>query len=405
MKKEERKKKKERQKDASKLLTEIISIPKKPSVERITPPSHWISTPVPEDISRHWRTDQNQQKEEAERLPEERQQPLEREKQQDRQQDQNGGWFAVGVNALEKVLATSPEEEEEEANERELSSWLPFSGGAPFGSEEPGDWNPFQTRQSPVIPASKSPAFEQSDYGHGGFFTPGIRGSTGNIQQKRVRGAVPGKAVQDKSSSIAQLTTKTAKRPKSGWDRSAAADESGAPSVSAAERRLRRGSLHGPVRPTDDRRRTRHARAAPDKSSSVIITHSSMQAVKEEDDDHGGFLPGAPIVPRESAERATNRSSSSLSSDDERAMDSMPRRKASPARRRPEIRRPGQRPSSAASSRASDPLDDDEDDDELSSWRVPSVVFRLLGEGGTSSSDETNPATDQLLNSIFGKDI
>ena len=101
-------------------------------------------------------------------------------------------------------------------------------------------------------------------------------------------------------------------------------------------------------------------------------------------------------------------SSSSLSgtdADDERPHDSVPRRKASPARRRPTIRRPGQRPNSTTSSRASDPVEDDEDDDELSSWRVPSVVFRLLGEGGSSSSDETNPATDQLLYSIFGKDI
>ena len=60
------------------------------------------------------------------------------------------------------------------------------------------------------------------------------------------------------------------KRPKSGWDRSAAAD-SVAPSESAAERRLRRGSLHGPVRPTDDRRKTRLDRDASDSKNLKII--------------------------------------------------------------------------------------------------------------------------------------
>ncbi|KAF0295606.1 Protein JBTS17 [Amphibalanus amphitrite] len=374
----ERKKKKERQKDASKLLTEITAQPKKPPAERVSPPAHWISSAVEEEnvndrrSADQQRVEQQQQKQQT---GQHRQQTGHENKQQTGQKHhtgqhrEDGGWFAVGVNAIEHALATSPEEDqeaaEEEASERELASWLPFSGGAPFGSEEPGDWSPFQTRQSPVSPLAKAPAtYDQSDYGHGGFFTPGIRGSTGNIQQKRVQGAVPGKAIREKSSSIAQVAPKTAKRPKSGWDRST--DGSVAPSESAAERRLRRGSLHGPVRPTDDRRRNRADKHPPDSSSSSL--------------------------------------SSGTEADDERARESAPRRKASPARRRPTIRRPGQRPNSAASSRTSDPADGD-DDDELSSWRVPSVVFRLLGEGGTSSSDETNPATDQLLYSIFGKDI
>ena len=99
-------------------------------------------------------------------------------------------------------------------------------------------------------------------------------------------------------------------------------------------------------------------------------------------------------------------SSSSLSSgtdaDDERPLEPGLRRKASPARRRQLIRRPSQRPGSAAS-RASDPPEEEEE--ELSSWRVPSAVYRLIGEGGTSSSDETNPDTDQLLYSVFGTEL
>ena len=51
-------------------------------------------------------------------------------RQQAAQQEQNVGWFSVGVPTLGQFLATSPdtqEEEEEEENERELSSWLPFT--------------------------------------------------------------------------------------------------------------------------------------------------------------------------------------------------------------------------------------------------------------------------------------